>query len=78
MWEVVINIDNTTELKAPEVIPKAVVDPEKEAIIMALSDHQSQGANKSWSADYIKNKGDGVIILLHGPPGVGKTYTVGR
>jgi DNA polymerase III delta prime subunit len=28
-----------------------------------------------WSADFIQNKGEGQIFLLHGPPGVGKTYT---
>lgn len=27
-----------------------------------------------WTADFIKNKGDGQIFLLHGGPGVGKTY----
>ncbi|KAL3463666.1 hypothetical protein BJX64DRAFT_287136 [Aspergillus heterothallicus] len=33
-------------------------------------------SEKMKSADFIKNKGEGVVILLHGPPGVGKTYTV--
>jgi ATP-dependent Lon protease len=27
-----------------------------------------------WTADWIENKGKGQIFLLHGPPGVGKTY----
>jgi len=27
-----------------------------------------------WAADFIENKGDGQIFLLHGSPGVGKTY----
>jgi hypothetical protein len=31
----------------------------------------------SWSADFIKGKGEGLIFLLHGKPGVGKTYTAG-
>lgn len=30
---------------------------------------------KTWSADFIQNKGEGQIFLLHGPSGVGKTYT---
>ncbi|KAI0126481.1 P-loop containing nucleoside triphosphate hydrolase protein [Xylariales sp. AK1849] len=30
---------------------------------------------KAWSADFIENKGEGKIFLLHGSPGVGKTYT---
>lgn len=29
----------------------------------------------AWSADFIQSKGEGQIFLLHGPPGVGKTYT---
>lgn len=28
-----------------------------------------------WSADFVQNKGDGQILLLHGKPGVGKTTT---
>lgn len=28
-----------------------------------------------WKADFIENKGAGQIFLLHGSPGVGKTYT---
>ncbi|GME23628.1 hypothetical protein BDV95DRAFT_572261 [Neofusicoccum parvum] len=29
----------------------------------------------AWSADFIEGKGRGLIFLLHGTPGVGKTYT---
>jgi hypothetical protein len=28
--------------------------------------------------DLIKGKGKGLILLLHGPPGVGKTFTAGQ
>jgi SpoVK/Ycf46/Vps4 family AAA+-type ATPase len=28
-----------------------------------------------WTADYIDNKGKGLVLLLHGKPGMGKTYT---
>lgn len=28
-----------------------------------------------WSADFVQGKGEGMIFLLHGKPGVGKTYT---
>ena len=31
-----------------------------------------------WSADYVTGKGTGLIFLLHGKPGVGKTYTAGK
>lgn len=32
----------------------------------------------AWSADFVKGKGNGMIFLLHGRPGVGKTYTAGQ
>lgn len=32
----------------------------------------------TWSADFIEGKGEGLAILLHGRPGVGKTYTAGE
>lgn len=32
-------------------------------------------ASQTWTADFIKGKGNSLIFLLHGPPGVGKTYT---
>jgi hypothetical protein len=31
----------------------------------------------TWSADFIEGKGEGLTFLLHGKPGVGKTYTAG-
>ncbi|KAF2229533.1 P-loop containing nucleoside triphosphate hydrolase protein [Viridothelium virens] len=35
-----------------------------------------QAHEHAWKIEFIENKGQGQIILLHGPPGVGKTYTV--
>ncbi|KAF5500539.1 Lon protease [Colletotrichum siamense] len=32
-------------------------------------------AEKRWSADFVRGKGNGLIFLLHGKPGVGKTCT---
>lgn len=32
----------------------------------------------AWSADFVKGKGSGLIFLLHGKPGVGKTVTAGK
>lgn len=34
-------------------------------------------ADTTWSPDFIEGKGEGLTILLHGRPGVGKTYTAG-
>jgi len=39
------------------------------------SDDQTREPGR-WSADFIQNKGDGQIFLLHGKPGVGKTTLV--
>lgn len=40
---------------------------------------KSQAAKEtgSWSADYLHGKGESLSFLLHGQPGVGKTYTAG-
>ncbi|MCJ1308633.1 hypothetical protein MMC25_002286 [Agyrium rufum] len=43
-------------------------------LIKALSAKYSQ-TQATWSADFIASKGEGQIFLLHGPPGVGKTFT---
>lgn len=31
-----------------------------------------------WTADFVQNKGEGQIFLLHGSPGVGKTLVSSR
>jgi SpoVK/Ycf46/Vps4 family AAA+-type ATPase len=41
----------------------------------ALNSTKDTETSHSWSADFIENKGKGLIFLLHGKPGVGKTYT---
>ncbi|RAK92304.1 P-loop containing nucleoside triphosphate hydrolase protein [Aspergillus costaricaensis CBS 115574] len=74
-WEIV-NVDYAEQLEEATTIPDANIKPESLQIIKALSDRQIKTQNL-WSADFIKDKGEGVVVLLHGPPGVGKTYTVG-
>ncbi|KAK2758235.1 hypothetical protein FQN54_004079 [Arachnomyces sp. PD_36] len=71
----VINVDSIYELDKPDKVPEANIGAENFKIIKALSDRQIN-SKVPWSADFIKNKGEGVAVLLHGPPGVGKTYTV--
>jgi signal recognition particle GTPase len=39
---------------------------------------QPESEVKAWSADFIQEKGEGQIFLLHGTPGVGKTCTAGK
>ncbi|KAL1584161.1 hypothetical protein WHR41_07280 [Cladosporium halotolerans] len=72
-----ISMDYVRPLQSsPDSIDNLVlVDPHALETIQALSMKQTS-ASRSWSADFIEGKGTGQIILLHGPPGVGKTYTV--
>ncbi|GKZ57903.1 hypothetical protein AnigIFM63309_004159 [Aspergillus niger] len=70
-----VNVDYAEQLEKAATIPDANIKPENLEIIKALSDRQIKTQNP-WSADFIKDKGEGVVVLLHGPPGVGKTYTV--
>jgi NACalpha-BTF3-like transcription factor len=70
-----VNIEFMKPVEKPAFTPDANIAEENLNIIKALSYRQTK-SKLSWSADFIKNKGDGVVCLLHGPPGVGKTYTV--
>ncbi|KAA8635553.1 hypothetical protein SMACR_09201 [Sordaria macrospora] len=71
-----------------DAINKLVMHEDKKKMIKALihkySDskaHDQDGDEDYadvWKADFIDNKGEGQIFLLHGSPGVGKTYTAGK
>ena len=51
---------------------RAATFGEKDSAVMG------QQTVKKWSPDFVKGKGEGLIFLLHGKPGVGKTYTAGN
>lgn len=70
-----LNVEFMKSIEKPAFTPDANIAQENLNIIKALSYRQTK-SKLTWSADFIKNKGDGVVCLLHGPPGVGKTYTV--
>ena len=64
------------------IIDDLVLKNEAKNLIEALSNPQASGPEENtthdngggfvhWSADIIKNKGEGRIFLLHGKPGVG-------
>lgn len=38
----------------------------------------NQLPQEPWAADFVGGKGNGLIFLLHGGPGVGKTFTAGK
>ncbi|KAK8115439.1 hypothetical protein PG984_011941 [Apiospora sp. TS-2023a] len=63
-------------------IDTLVMSEERKTMMKALvyrytdrSSEENKGA-APWAADFIENKGDGQIFLLHGSPGVGKTYDI--
>ena len=60
-----------------DLIKDLVLDEDSKAMIKALSRRYTMQSETgiAWSADFIRNKGEGQIFLLHGKPGVGKTTT---
>lgn len=57
--------------------------PSEEKVAGHMNSQSALGGNDmddftAWSADFIEGKGRGLIFLLHGTPGVGKTYTAGK
>jgi len=57
---------------------KLVLDPAIKKTVQALvSTHNSGGGEKGGAGfdDIVKGKGQGLVCVLHGPPGVGKTLT---
>ncbi|CAG8951356.1 hypothetical protein HYFRA_00007267 [Hymenoscyphus fraxineus] len=69
------HIDCLHEIEESTAPTKLVMEETHLKLIKSLADSQTS-SKSAWAADSIKNKGKGVIILLHGPPGVGKTYSV--
>lgn len=52
-----------------------VLPEDKKEMIQALVEDNKIAVGKNTFTDIISGKGGGVIFLLHGPPGVGKTLT---
>ncbi|KAF2121635.1 P-loop containing nucleoside triphosphate hydrolase protein [Lophiotrema nucula] len=51
-----------------------VLDQDEKDLLIALIDREDLASNKPFD-DFISGKGQGIIMLLSGPPGVGKTLT---
>ena len=51
-----------------------ILDEDKKKIIRTLVENHAQMADKR-TPDLVEGKGNGLVILLHGPPGVGKSLT---
>ncbi|KAK4165174.1 hypothetical protein QBC43DRAFT_351527 [Cladorrhinum sp. PSN259] len=76
-----IDVGNCSEARTDtRTIENLVMTRQRKDMIKALvHKHRTDGSEdqlpKTWGADFIQNKGEGQIFLLHGGPGVGKTYT---
>jgi AAA+ superfamily predicted ATPase len=57
-----------------KLIDDLIIDDELKKMIQSLAKSYTSGTGR-WSADFIQDKGEGQILLLHGKPGVGKTTT---
>ncbi|KUI62527.1 ATPase family AAA domain-containing protein 3 [Cytospora mali] len=76
-WEC-LDVANCLAPKANSRAMDTLVMPtERKDMIKALIQKFSTAStpSKTWGADFVENKGEGQIFLLHGSPGVGKTYT---
>ncbi|KAL6823499.1 hypothetical protein V8C40DRAFT_280165 [Trichoderma camerunense] len=75
-----MNLD-VAHCKLPNINEKAidtlVMPLERKNMIKALIQRFTNETPEKgrWAADFIENKGEGQIFLLHGSPGVGKTFT---
>ncbi|KAI1465295.1 P-loop containing nucleoside triphosphate hydrolase protein [Daldinia caldariorum] len=60
-----------------EAFKYLVLDDEVKLTVRSLIGRfaNTHGQVSPWPNDFVKNKGQGRIFLLHGPPGVGKTCT---
>ncbi|KAK5110406.1 hypothetical protein LTR85_001270 [Meristemomyces frigidus] len=68
----------------PDMITSLVMSEKRIKLLKGLTQsfmrqdmNQANGSSEAWTADFVKGKGNSQIFLLHGPPGVGKTYTAG-
>ncbi|GKU20292.1 unnamed protein product [Fusarium langsethiae] len=75
-----LNIANLKPVKTDkEAFKYLVLDDEVKMTVKALigkfATDLGEGRVVPWGNDFVKNKGEGRIFLLHGAPGVGKTCT---
>lgn len=65
------------------IIDTLVMKESLKSMIKALTISYTQSSSSPehfkgpWAADFVAGKGEGLLFLLHGSPGVGKTYTAG-
>jgi hypothetical protein len=67
------------------MIDNLVMDEQRRKTLVALTESfarlnhcEKPLVQELWQADFVDKKGNGLIFLLHGGPGVGKTFTAGK
>lgn len=71
------NVSDITEVQfSRHAFDGLVLPSDKKAMILSLVESRSEESLPS--DDVIRGKEAGIIFLLHGPPGVGKTFTAGQ
>ncbi|KAI0600021.1 P-loop containing nucleoside triphosphate hydrolase protein [Biscogniauxia sp. FL1348] len=81
-WEV-LHVRHFSEPEFDEdLINHLVMEPQRKRTLKSLAKsfartnkHGEEMTREPWAADFVKGKGHGLIFLLHGRPGVGKTCT---
>ena len=75
------SVVNITEVEYDSNAFHGLVLPEKQkkltSSLLERQDNQLDDRLENEFDDLVKGKGKGLIFLLHGPTGVGKTYTAG-
>jgi SpoVK/Ycf46/Vps4 family AAA+-type ATPase len=68
-----LEIDNIREVKwNKQSFKHLVIEPDSKELVQALITNQIA---REQGTDIVESKGNGLIILLHGGPGTGKTFT---
>ena len=70
-WRI-LNVEDISDPPPSTAMENLFIDPINRNIIQAVTYAQSH----PFQIDSVQNKGEGQVVLLHGSPGVGKTYTV--
>lgn len=72
IWRVLF-VDRVTDIMwNKQAFKDLVVDPKTKELVQAVVMKQ---LNATQSTDFVTGKGNGLIMLLHGAPGTGKTFT---
>ncbi|KAI1144885.1 P-loop containing nucleoside triphosphate hydrolase protein [Nemania diffusa] len=81
-WETLHVRDFTEPRFDEDMIDHLVMEPQRKRMLKALAksfariDRNEEALKgEPWTADFVQGKGHGLIFLLHGRPGVGKTCT---